>query len=105
MGLPDKEIVKEILPHELKRMIREGDNFQLIDVRESAEREAENIGGDFIPLNELMSNIQKIAIDRPVIFYCKVGLRSHIAIQRLQEKKDLDNLYNLKGGITAYLSM
>lgn len=105
MVLPDKEIVKEILPHELKQLMQEGDNFQLIDVREFTEREAENIGGDFIPLNELMSNIQKIAIDRPVIFYCKVGLRSHIAIQRLQEKQAFDNLYNLKGGITAYLSM
>lgn len=105
MSLPEKEIIKEILPHELKQMLKEGDNFQLIDVRDPAEREAENIGGDFIPLNELMSNIHKIDRDRPVIFYCKVGLRSHIAIQRLQEKQAFNNLYNLKGGITAYLSM
>lgn len=94
-----------MLPEELKRMMQSGVRFQLIDVREPAEREAANIGGEFIPLDELMSNRQRIATDRPVIICCKVGLRSHIAIQRLQEKQDYNNLYNLKGGITAYLSM
>ncbi|MBK9732170.1 MAG: rhodanese-like domain-containing protein [Chitinophagaceae bacterium] len=97
--------MKEILPVDLKLMMQEGINYQLIDVREPAEREAVNIGGELIPLDELMSNIHKIDKDKPVIIYCKVGLRSHIAIQRLQEKYGYENLLNLKGGITAYLSM
>lgn len=99
----DAEIVKEITPSALKNMLSEAKDFQLIDVREPFEHEEVNIGGELIPFGKLMSNADKIVIDKPVIIYCKVGMRSHIAIQRLQDKHDYKNLYNLKGGITAYL--
>lgn len=103
MQLYEENTVKEMLPAELRKIMEDGTIFQLIDVRERAEHETENIGGDLIPLSELLSNTHKIPTDKPVIIYCKVGLRSHIAIQRLQEKYGFGNLFNLKGGITAYL--
>ncbi len=102
-GGADELPVKEISSSELQRMIDEHTDFQLIDVRELFEREEKNIGGDFIPFAEVMSNEDKISREKKVIFYCKVGMRSHIIIQRLQEKYGLKNLYNLKGGITAFI--
>ena len=102
-GSSGTETVKEITPFELKNMLNEGNDFQLIDVREPSEHEEVNIGGELIPLGDIVSNTDKIVLNKPVIIYCKVGLRSHIAIQRLQEKQGYKNLYNLKGGITAYL--
>ena len=99
-----QEDVNHILPAELKKMMQEGGLFQLIDVRETIEHEEKNIGGELIPLNEIVAGYERIDKDKPVIIYCKVGVRSHIAIQRLQAKYGFKNLYNLKGGITAYLA-
>jgi rhodanese-related sulfurtransferase len=33
------------------------------------------------------------------VMYCRKGIRSHIAIQRLQNKIPFENLVNLVGGI------
>lgn len=55
-------------------------------------------------MNEIVAGYERIDKDKPVIIYCKVGVRSQIAIQRLQAKYGFKNLYNLKGGITAYLA-
>jgi rhodanese-related sulfurtransferase len=49
-----------------------------------------------------MSNMAHIPIDKPVIVYCKKGVRSQIAIQRLEDKFGFNNLINLKGGIDAW---
>jgi rhodanese-related sulfurtransferase len=103
MHVTNQDEVNYILPVELRQLIQEGALFQLIDVRETAEHEEKNIGGELIPLNEIVANHERLCKDRPVIIYCKVGVRSQIAIQRLQAKYGFKNLYNLKGGITAYL--
>jgi rhodanese-related sulfurtransferase len=74
----------------------------LLDVRELLEHEDFNIGGKLIPLGDLISQAENIPKDKPVIVYCKKGIRSQIAIQRLQEKFDFTNLVNLKGGMDAW---
>jgi len=38
-----------------------------------------------------------------VVIYCKSGVRSLRAIKELEEKFGFSNLYNLKGGILAYI--
>lgn len=86
----------------LKEKIDRADNFQLIDVRELYEHDEFNIGGELIPLHEIAQQVQKIAIDKPVIIYCRKGIRSQIAIQRLQEKFHFTNLVNLIGGTEAW---
>jgi rhodanese-related sulfurtransferase len=86
----------------LKQKIVNAEFFQLIDVREPFEHEEFNISGQLIPLNEIAQNIDLIATDKPVIIYCRKGIRSQIAIQRLQEKFPFNNLYNLIGGTEAW---
>ena len=86
----------------LKEKINNAEDFQLIDVRESFEHEEFNIGGQLIPLNEIVQHIDKIATNKPVILYCRKGIRSQIAIQRLQEKSPFTNLINLIGGMEAW---
>jgi adenylyltransferase/sulfurtransferase len=78
------------------------EDFQLIDVREPYEHEEFNIGGELVPLNEITRHIDKIATDKPVIIYCRKGIRSQLAIQRLQEKYPFANLINLIGGTEAW---
>ena len=87
---------------ELQQKINAGEDIQLIDVREQREHALYNIGGTLIPLGSLLENIDKIARDKPVIFYCQKGIRSQVAIQRLQQKFNFTNLLNLNGGMTAW---
>jgi len=77
----------------------DGRNFQLIDVRSEEEHEAHNIGGLLIPLEELLRRSKEIELHKPVVFYCRKGIRSQIAIQRLLENFPEADFYNLEGGI------
>jgi rhodanese-related sulfurtransferase len=74
-------------------------NFQLIDVRTQEEHEHHNVGGINIPLDDLMRRSDEIQQNIPVIFYCRKGIRSQLAIQRLLEKMPEGDFYNLIGGI------
>ena len=87
---------------ELKHKIDNAEDFQLVDVRESYEHEDFNIGGELIPLHEITLQIAQIATEKPVIIYCRKGIRSQIAIQRLQQKFPFTNLINLIGGTEAW---
>ena len=94
--------MQSITPIQLQQKITNKEEIFLIDVRETFEHEDFNIGGVLIPLNEVIQNLNQIPIDRPVILYCKKGIRSHIAIERLQQKFAFTNLINLEGGIEAW---
>ncbi len=103
--VPKKETamaaIREITVHELKKWRESGKDHQLIDVREQHEWDFVNIDGDLIPLGEIMNNREKIATDKDVVLICRTGKRSWVAVDALQ-KQGFDNLFNLKGGITAW---
>jgi rhodanese-related sulfurtransferase len=93
--------MKEISVQELKEKMDNGEDFQLIDVREDFEYEMSNLGGTLIPLAGILIEADKIAKDKPVIVQCRSGKRSAVAIMQL-EQKGFTNLYNLQGGILAW---
>lgn len=90
-----------ISPAALKDKLQQEDIF-LLDVREPYEHEEFNIGGELIPLDTIITQAGNIPHDKPVIVYCKRGIRSQIAIQRLQDKFGFTNLINLQGGMEAW---
>lgn len=91
-----------ITPEALQQKLMDGEDWQLIDVRETWEHEAFNIGGLLIPLSEVVARIDEIKTGKPVVFYCQKGIRSALAIQKILQKQYFGNLYNLKGGMTAW---
>lgn len=93
--------MNSISAEELRQWIASGKDFQLVDVRESFEREMFNIGGQHIPMGELLEQKDALAHDKPVVLYCEKGIRSGIAIQRL-EISGFTNLINLSGGMDAW---
>ncbi|SRR5690606_12461168 len=93
--------MKEITVEELKAKIDNNEDFQLIDVREDFEYEVSNLGGDHIPLADVILEQDKIARDKPVIVQCRSGKRSAQAVMLL-EREGFDNLSNLSGGILAW---
>ena len=99
----EEKPLKEITAKELYQWEVEGRKFQLIDVREPHEYEIVNINGELIPLATVLDNADRINTDEDVVVYCKGGVRSAKAIRALEEKFGYKNLYNLKGGILAYI--
>jgi len=95
--------MKEITPVELKKLIDEKKDFQLIDVREEYEFDEVNMNGQLIPMGEVMENIDKISKDKQVVVHCRSGKRSATVIGALETQHGFTNLYNLKGGILAYI--
>ncbi len=93
--------MNHISPKELKNKLQDPDIF-LLDVREPDEHASFNIGGMLIPLGEIISQAKNIPTDTPVFVYCEKGIRSQIAIQRLQEKFGFTNLVNLTGGMHSW---
>ena len=71
-------------------------------MRETYEYDIMNISGKHIPLSEIMNSVDQIAKDIPVIIHCRSGKRSASVIEFLESKYQMENLYNLKGGILAY---
>jgi adenylyltransferase/sulfurtransferase len=94
--------MQEITVQELKRMIDEGQDFQLIDVREQHEVEICTLDGEHIPMGEIINRRNEVAQDKPVIVHCRSGARSANVIKALEGNFGLKGLKNLKGGILAW---
>ncbi len=95
--------MKEISPLELKELITNKSDILIIDVREDYEFDEMNINGTLIPMGEVMDRKDEIPRDKMVIVHCRSGKRSATVIQALESHHDFNNLYNLSGGIEAYL--
>ncbi|GIV33967.1 MAG: molybdenum cofactor biosynthesis protein MoeB [Chitinophagales bacterium] len=94
--------VKEITVQELKAMLDNQEDFQLIDCREPYEYEIVNLQGELIPLGQILEAKDRIATNKKVVIHCRSGQRSANAIKALEQKYGFENLYNLKGGILAW---
>lgn len=79
--------------------------FQLIDVREPDEHEAYNIGGQLIPLNLIFKKPELLDFSKPIVIYCKRGIRSQLAIQRLAVRFPNAAFYNLSQGILPFFQL
>ena len=97
--------MKLISPTQLRNKLQNNDDFQLIDIRESYEFEDGAIGELNIPLDDMMSSLDKIAKDKTVVIYCKSGNRGNAIIYMPEKKHQYTNLYNLEGGYTAFLEL
>ncbi len=91
-------VQKSISVHELNEWIHSEKKFQLVDVRETGEREVCALDSLHIPLAGLENLYNQIPVDVPVVVYCHHGMRSQMAINYLLEK-GFNNLINLEGGI------
>ena len=62
---------------ELKEMLDRGDDLLLVDVRETGEYDIVRIPGSvLIPKGDLPARLSELPQDKPVVLYCKTGVRS-----------------------------
>jgi sulfur-carrier protein adenylyltransferase/sulfurtransferase len=86
---------------ELKEKLDSGEGVFVLDVREPHEYEVANIGARLIPLGELPQRLVELDQNDNVAIHCKTGGRSARAV-RLMREAGFENVYNVKGGITAW---
>ena len=89
---------------ELKEMLDAGKDPYLVDVREPVEYEIVKIpGGVLIPKDRILSGeaLAELPQDRPLVLYCKTGVRSAEALARVKAAGFRDAVH-VQGGVTAW---
>lgn len=95
--------MQEITATDLKQRLDNGDDIQIVDVREPNEVAIARMPNTVhIPLGEVLNRMDEIDPNRETVVHCKGGVRSAKAIEALQRSGFKGNLLNLKGGITAW---
>jgi len=97
--------VSQMSAAELATRLEEGPAPFLLDVREPWEWEVGNLaslGAVLIPFTEVSGRNGELPRDRPVVVYCRVGVRSALAAQSLLAL-GFEEVYNLKGGYLAWV--
>lgn len=96
-------MIEEISATDLKRRMDEGEDIQVIDVRQPEEWAFAKIeGAKLIPLGEILNRMSEIDESRETVVHCKMGARSARAVEALQRAGFKGSLKNLRGGITAW---
>ena len=103
MNEATQQQMPEISATELKQRLDNGEDIQIIDVREANEVAIATIPNTIhIPLGQILNRMSEIDSTRETVVHCKMGGRSARAIMGLKQSGFTGNLINLKGGITAW---
>ena len=95
--------MQEMTATELKERLDAGDDIQLIDVRQPDENAFARIeGAKLIPLGEIIKRMDELDETKVTVIHCKMGGRSAQAIEALTRAGFKGEMFNLKGGITAW---
>jgi adenylyltransferase/sulfurtransferase len=87
---------------QLHQALESGQEIRLIDVRDPVEREVILLpGSENIPYDKINSEMITDP-DKPVIFYCRNGVRSGRVVQKLRNS-GFKNIFNLIGGTNAWV--
>ena len=103
MNQATSQTMPEISATELKQRLDNGDDIQIVDVREDNEVAIGKLPGSIhIPLAQILNRMSEIDPARETVVHCKMGGRSARAIDALKRSGYSGNLMNLKGGILAW---
>jgi ubiquinone/menaquinone biosynthesis C-methylase UbiE/rhodanese-related sulfurtransferase len=96
--------IRELSPYEVKRKLK-GEQVIMIDVREPEAREERIKNAVNVPRGELERLIGNVVNDPRalILTYCGNGQHGALAARQLQEV-GYENVWNLYGGITAWLA-
>ena len=103
MNEATQQQMSEITATELKQRLDNGDDIQIVDVREDHEVAIAKIPNTIhIPLGQVINRMSELDSNKETVVHCKMGGRSAKAIEALKRSGFTGNLINLKGGITAW---
>jgi rhodanese-related sulfurtransferase len=103
--LPGQEhhpLFKTVTPQEARSLIENRKDLLLIDVRGQDELSEGYIAGStLMPLWDIIKGTRRPPPNKPILLICAVGGRS-LALGQLMSKNGWNEVYNLKGGISAW---
>ncbi|SCJ99218.1 putative rhodanese-related sulfurtransferase [uncultured Clostridium sp.] len=97
-------MIKSINNISALKLINEVENLLILDVRRFSEFKSGKIPNSInIPVDDLEFELDELEEfkEKPILVYCKSGIRSSVACSLLEEE-GFSNLYNLRGGILDY---
>ena len=102
-GLEQQQpLFKTVTPLEAKNLIENRKDLLLIDVRGQDElNEGYIAGSTLMPLWDIIKGHKRPPQNKPILLICAVGGRS-LALGKLMSKNGWGEIYNLKGGISAW---
>ena len=93
--------MKPISSDELHQIIEDGTEVEIIDVRTKEEYDEMHLpNAKLIPLDELRGRLDEIDHSKPVVVYCRIGLRGYLAC-RICVQNGIKTR-NLAGGIRGW---
>jgi rhodanese-related sulfurtransferase len=100
--MPFADPAHELTPAQVKEAL-DKDDVVLIDVREPYEWQAGRIpGATHIELERLAARAEEVPTDRPIVFQCRLGVRSAMAMQAFRASGW--DAYHLGGGIERWVN-
>jgi len=103
-SLPDTGEVPTITAADLQKALA-SNQLQLIDVRTASEREAFEIGGLHIPLDELANGVDQLDAHKPLVLYCASGKRSAEGVKVINKIFPGLQAMSLHGGLKAWMEL
>lgn len=103
--LLSEDSVSSLTAWELEELLeKDPDNVQIIDIREPYELDLSRLPKSIsIPFGELVSRRREIDIDKTVVFVCKAGTKSILAVKALNDAGTKGKFYNLQDGINSWV--
>ena len=96
--------IKSINSSQAENLIKNKEDLLILDVRRPYEfKESRIVNSINIPVEEIEWEVEELEKfkDKPILVYCKIGVRSSIACNFL-ENEGFKELYNLRGGILDF---
>lgn len=104
-GLRPQVQIKTTTPAELYETLDQEDAPLVVDVRSPEEYRFDGhiTGSRLLPLPVLLQRAAELPKDRPIVFVCRSGNRSHIACEQLAGQ-GFSNVINMTGGMIGWHS-
>ena len=96
--------IKSINSSQAEKLIKNNEELIILDVRRPNEfKESRIVNSINVPVEEIEWEVEELESykDKPILVYCKIGVRSSVACTFLEEE-GFSNLYNLRGGILDF---
>ena len=87
---------------ELHHAMKQGQSFEIIDIREPYEYAAANIGSTHIPMGEICNRTTELPTHSNIVIMCRSGKRAEAVANILMTEFSIPNVFVLDGGILAW---